>query len=93
MMDRIRGIRPPHIEIGPTLEALGLQERRAMYTTLGALGAGILLGVGATLLVQRLRAEDSERSLPRRGPTLDTMERRAEDLSGDSQLVHVLRSR
>ena len=93
MMQRLRSVRAPQFEVAPTLDTLGLSERRAMYTALGALGTGILIGVGATLLVQRLRGDESRSVQSRRGPTLDTMERRAEDVEGQSQLVHVLRSR
>lgn len=93
MKSRLSGLRMPRVQAAPALETLGLERRRAVYTSLGALGAGILIGVGATLLVQRLRSDDSTGSMPRRGPTLDTMERRAEDVDGQSQLVHVLRSR
>ena len=94
-LNRLRSMRPraPRIQTAPTLDALGLTERRSMYSALGALGAGILIGVGATLLVQKLLEDDSRGSTVRRGPTLDTMERRAEDVQGQSQLVHVLRSR
>ena len=92
-MSRLRSVRVPRIEARPALETLGLTERRSMFTALGALGAGILIGIGATLLVRKLREDESRGSAPRRGPTLDTMERRAEAVNGQSQLVHVLRSR
>ena len=66
---------------------------RDVYFALGGLGAGLLLGMGLTLLVSRTRQKTERRRVPARGPTLDTLERRAEDLYGQAGLVHVLRSR